>query len=66
MMGIIEACSPGPRLEMFARFYRYGWHQWGDQVEAAPLKLVEPERATILKPETKIISKPASRRLVKL
>jgi N6-adenosine-specific RNA methylase IME4 len=37
---IIEKCSPGPRLEMFARHYRHGWHQWGDQVEAPPLKLL--------------------------
>ena len=31
MWGLIERCSPGPRLEMFARHYRHGWHQWGDQ-----------------------------------
>jgi N6-adenosine-specific RNA methylase IME4 len=30
---IIEACSPGPRLEMFARGTRPGWHSWGDQAE---------------------------------
>ncbi len=41
MWDLIERCSPGPRLEMFARHYRYGWHQWGDQVEAPPLKLVQ-------------------------
>lgn len=33
---IIEACSPGPRLEMFARFPREGWHQWGNQLLAEP------------------------------
>lgn len=38
---LIERCSPGPRLEMFARNYRRGWYQWGDQVSSAPLKLVE-------------------------
>ncbi len=37
---LAERCSPGPRLEMFARFYRNGWDQWGDQVEPAPLKLI--------------------------
>lgn len=31
---IIERCSPGPYLEMFARYERPGWLQWGDQ---APL-----------------------------
>jgi N6-adenosine-specific RNA methylase IME4 len=30
---IIEACSPGPFLEMFARGKKPGWHQWGNQVE---------------------------------
>jgi len=28
---IIEACSPGPYLELFARGYRSGWVGWGDQ-----------------------------------
>jgi N6-adenosine-specific RNA methylase IME4 len=30
---VIEACSPGPYLELFARYPRQGWHAWG--VEAA-------------------------------
>jgi len=32
---IVEACSPGPRLELFAREKRKGWTVWGDQ---APCK----------------------------
>ena len=28
---IIEACSPGPYLELFARFCRDGWTQWGNE-----------------------------------
>lgn len=28
---LIEACSPGPRLELFARGARPGWTGWGDQ-----------------------------------
>jgi len=28
---LIEACSPGPFLEMFARFRRPGWQQWGNE-----------------------------------
>lgn len=28
---IIETCSPGPRLELFARGKRKGWTSWGDQ-----------------------------------
>jgi N6-adenosine-specific RNA methylase IME4 len=30
---IIEACSPGPFLELFARGTRSGWTIWGDQAE---------------------------------
>lgn len=29
---IIEACSPGPYLELFARHPRSGWLQWGDEI----------------------------------
>jgi N6-adenosine-specific RNA methylase IME4 len=32
---IIEACSPGPRLEMFARGERKGWSVWGNQADQA-------------------------------
>lgn len=32
---IIEECSPGPFLELFARYPRLGWTVWGD--EAHPL-----------------------------
>ena len=28
---IIEACSPGPRLELFARYPREGWSVWGNE-----------------------------------
>ena len=28
---IIEACSPGPYIELFARGAREGWHTWGNQ-----------------------------------
>jgi len=30
---IIEQCSPGPYLELFARIPREGWCSWGDQTE---------------------------------
>lgn len=33
---IIEACSPGPFLEMFARRYRDGWTQWGNEAPTEP------------------------------
>ena len=28
---LIESCSPGPYLELFARFTRSGWDQWGNE-----------------------------------
>ena len=31
LYAIIEACSEGPRIEMFARGGRAGWSVWGDQ-----------------------------------
>lgn len=31
---IIESCSPGPRIELFARRRVSGWTQWGDQVDS--------------------------------
>ena len=32
---IIEACSPGPYIELFARGDRPGWDMWGNQADAA-------------------------------
>src|ERR1017187_1489595 len=29
---LIERCSPGPYLELFARNPREGWAQWGDEI----------------------------------
>ncbi|MBN2317029.1 MAG: hypothetical protein JXM79_24090 [Sedimentisphaerales bacterium] len=33
MYEIIEACSPGPYIELFARGMKSGWEQWGNEVE---------------------------------
>jgi len=35
---LIERCSPGPYLEMFARYPQEGWSSWGDEsgVETVP------------------------------
>lgn len=32
--GIIEACSPGPYIELFGRGLRNGWTTWGDEADA--------------------------------
>lgn len=31
---IIESCSPGPYLELFARYPQPGWHAWGAEAAA--------------------------------
>lgn len=36
---IVEQCSPGPFLEMFARHTRPGWLQWGNEVGTARAKV---------------------------
>ncbi len=33
MYDLVEACSPGPRLELFARGSRPGWTTWGNQAD---------------------------------
>jgi len=32
---LIESCSPGPYLELFARYPRPGWAVWGNEADAA-------------------------------
>lgn len=33
MYELVESCSPGPRLELFARGSRPGWTTWGNQAD---------------------------------
>jgi N6-adenosine-specific RNA methylase IME4 len=33
LYNIIEQCSPGPYIELFARFKRKGWSRWGDEAD---------------------------------
>ncbi len=35
MYDVIESCSPGPYLEMFARYPRPDWTVWGDEADDA-------------------------------
>lgn len=37
LYNIIEQCSPGPYLELFARHQRPGWTPWGDEADLAAL-----------------------------
>ncbi|MCI8600986.1 MAG: S-adenosylmethionine-binding protein [Oscillospiraceae bacterium] len=52
---IIEACSPGPYIELFARGDRVGWDMWGDQATSE----YEPTWSTY-KNHTQKTSQPSS------
>lgn len=49
---IIERCSPGPYLEMFARHARPGWSQWGNQIgpDAASVPYLSSYSSALQKP----------------
>lgn len=40
---LIERCSPGPYLELFARSKRMGWHSWGNEVQS-DIRLGKPNK----------------------
>lgn len=53
---IIEACSPGPYLELFARHRRKGWTQWGNGLTGDDDKngaLTEDYQSNLFGPEMK-------------
>jgi len=55
---LVEACSPGPYLELFARFRRPGWHQWGNEdVETNALRGVAKRKAHI-DPQLRFLESP--------
>jgi N6-adenosine-specific RNA methylase IME4 len=59
---IIEACSPGPYLEVFARFQRQGWSQWGNEdVEQNALAGVA-QRKGHTDPQLRLLDAPAGYR----
>jgi N6-adenosine-specific RNA methylase IME4 len=43
---IIQACSPAPYLELFARHKREGWFQWGNELGSYPVasRIAVPHR----------------------
>lgn len=41
---IVESCSPGPYLELFARHRREGWENWGNEVPEAVGEHILTER----------------------
>ncbi|MGB0716069.1 MAG: MT-A70 family methyltransferase [Phycisphaerae bacterium] len=42
---VIESCSIGPYLELFARHARPGWVQWGNELLAEPVESVDAAEA---------------------
>lgn len=59
---IIEQCSPGPRLELFARFARADWHQWGNEdVEENMVNGVAMRRGHV-HPRLRVVDAPAGYR----
>ena len=44
---VIEQCSPGPYLELFARAERHGWTAWGNEVLS-----YEPRESIYTKPKS--------------
>ena len=64
---IIEACSPGPYLELFARYGRPGWHQVGDEIDkpaaqipAVPASEARPSgRAAVGVKQARLLEEPS-------
>jgi len=47
---IIEACSYGPFLEMFARHSRAGWDSWGNEVDASSVSRADRGEQALINP----------------
>lgn len=57
---IIESCSPGPYLELFARFRREGWDQWGNEdVEENSLHGVAKRNGHVIDPQLILLDQKA-------
>ena len=57
LYSIIEQCSPGPYLELFARHARSGWTQWGDEVNSSVFE-IDPLVPSQLVPTTAEVQSP--------
>lgn len=55
---IIEACSPGPYLELFARFRRDGWTQWGNEDVEQNTKQNVAHRKGHVEPQLRLLESP--------
>ena len=59
---IIESCSPGPYLELFARFRRQGWSQWGNEDVEENTVLGVARRKGHTDPQLRLLEAPAAYR----
>lgn len=55
---LIEACSPGPYLELFARFRRPGWHQWGNEDVESNSAYGVAKRKAHVDPQLRLLQSP--------
>lgn len=47
---IVESCSPGPYLELFARHSRPGWSCWGNEVDESPVSRADRNQQALINP----------------
>ncbi|MCE9552129.1 MAG: S-adenosylmethionine-binding protein [Planctomycetes bacterium] len=62
ILDIIESCSPGPYLELFARFRRDGWDQWGNEDVGENSTLGVARRNGHVDPDLRMLAAPAAYR----
>lgn len=45
---IVESCSYGPYLELFARHSRPGWTPWGNEVDSSSVSLADRSEQAVI------------------
>lgn len=55
---IIESCSPGPYFELFARFRRSGWTQWGNEDVEQNTRQNVAHRKGHVEPQLRLLESP--------
>jgi len=61
---IVESCSPGPYLELFARHRREGWENWGNEVPESEGTHILTERKIALATQLQLLQEPGKYALV--
>jgi N6-adenosine-specific RNA methylase IME4 len=59
---LVEGCSPGPYFELFARFRRPGWHQWGNEDVEANTSNGVAKRKAHAEPQLRLFQNPKAYR----